>query len=340
MRKIELQEKPKRQGKRILVKILAAAAAISVLTITAAAAEGIFGVGDWFRDIFSAKGNGGDLESQVAYVDQIGKVYQESLTSEGTTVTPLAAYGDENICYLRLKVAGPEGTVLPDDIRYAFYGDWDQALTILENPDLYEGLWVLPDGDPTDHEKEFLVKVMAMPEAEQKLNDGSPVPYHIYGLYEVLPYEEGQPEFRQILPGEFTLDLSVCNQVQQTELDVEGVSYYREEVGIQHHMDGTREEIPFDYTVTFRQMQISPLSFSWVCDYEMSDPDWKVGVDVQVVMKDGTQAAIDWGRGSGFGEGHHFAATRQNAFFSVPIDLKDVDHILIGGEQKVYIPAE
>ncbi len=333
MKKITVN-KPKR---RIFSKALLAAAVLAMLTVTAVAVE-IWSPGEWFRDIFRSKGSEDNLQTRVEFVDQTGKLHQQSMTSEGTTVTPLAGYGDENICHLRLKVTGPEGTVLPDDLPYRFFGSWDQAENLLENPDLYEGLWVLPDEDPGDNEKEFLIKVMAMPEAKQKLNDGSPVPYHIYGLHQTLPYEEGKPEFTQILPGEFTLDLSVCNQIEMTELDVEGISYHREEIGTQHNLDGTREEIPYDYTVTFSSMRISPLSLSWTCDYEMSDLTWKAAPEIRVILKDGTDASLQWGRGSGTSEDHHVAFSKANAFFDVPIDLADIDHILIGEEHRIEIP--
>ncbi len=336
IKEITMKKIPTRKPKhRLLSKAPLAAAMLLALALSAAAVERL-SAGEWFRDIFREKGGAENLDAQVAYVDEIGKADFESQTDQGTTITPLAAYGDENICYLLLKVTGPEGTVLPDDVSY-YFCNREEGENPLDDPELYEGMWVLQDGDPKDNEKEFLIKVMAMPEAEQKLNDGTPVPYHIYGLYQ---YEEGKGEYQRLLPGEFTLDLSLCNQVETKALNVDGISYYREEIGTQHKLDGTKEEIPYNYTVTFSEMNMSPLSISWICGYEMSDPTWKVGVDIQVIMKDGTQAAIVWGRGSGFGEGHDFAATRQNAFFDVPIDLKDVDYILIGGEHKVYLPTE
>ncbi len=330
---------PQKRTRGFLRKTLLAAAVIGVLTVTALASE-VLGAGGWFREVFSGAGTDADLEAQVAYIDQIGKIYHQSMTDQGTTITPLAGYGDENIFYLRLRITGPEGSVLPDEEYYRVFGSWEQMDTVLENQQLYHTLTALPDENPRDNEKDFLLKVMAMPDAARKLNDGAPVPFHIYGLYRQLPNQTEASEFEQILPGEFTLDLANFNQVEMMELEVAGLRYQKEEVGIIVQSDGEREEVPYDYSVTFTSLEISPLSISFVCQYEMSDPSWKVGVDIQVVMKDGTVAQVEWGRGIPGSDRYPFALTGQNAFFRVPIDLNKVDYVLLGGEHQVPIPAE
>ena len=48
--------------------------------------------------------------------------------SNGTTMTPLAAFGDQDFYYLMLEIRAPEGTVLPD------YGE-DEGYYQLFNPD-------------------------------------------------------------------------------------------------------------------------------------------------------------------------------------------------------------
>lgn len=333
----KIKEKaPKRQLK---LRILLVAAIIAMLTMTTFAAEE-FEAGDWFRDILKSRGtNETEIEEQVAFIDEIGLVYQQSMTSEGTTITPIAGYGDENVFYLRLKVEGAEGTVLPDGERYCFYGSWEQRDAVLEYPDeLEHGLWVLPDAEPEDNVKEFLAEITVIPGTTRKLNDGSPLLYHIYGLFQRIPVENDVDAFQQILPGDFVLDLSYFNQVDMTELDVEGLSYHREETGTLINLEGEEHEIPYAYTVTLSDLKISPLSICYHCSYEMSDPEWKVGVDFQVVMKDGTEAKMTYRRGSGYEEAHPWAASRNVAIFDVPIDLAQVDYILIGGEYKVYIP--
>ena len=48
--------------------------------------------------------------------------------SNGTTMTPLAAFGDQDFYYLMLEIRAPEGTVLPD------YGE-DEGFYQLFNPE-------------------------------------------------------------------------------------------------------------------------------------------------------------------------------------------------------------
>ena len=135
MAKINQQEKKR---KRIGFRLLATAAIIATLALTAVAAEEIFGAGDWFRDILRhqqqqdqtrAEEHSLDVnlretisEGQIEAVNELGRVFEaQTQTSEGTTVTMHAAYGDAYLLHLYFSVEAPEGTVLPDDILYDFY---------------------------------------------------------------------------------------------------------------------------------------------------------------------------------------------------------------------------
>ena len=187
---------------------------------------------------------------------------------------------------------------------------------------------------------DFLVSIMVIPGADIKLNSGNSIIFRIFGLFEEVPQPDGINTFRQILPGEFSLDLALYNRVEMTELDVKGLSYHKDEVGTQIEVNGEETQIPYDYTITLSSMKISPLSICWTCEYEMSDPSWKVGFDYQVVLKDGSVVPVSRWRGSGYEESHHFAAERNVAIFESPVDLADVDYILIGGEHKVFLPAK
>ena len=47
-------------------------------------------------------------------MDRIGQTFEGGVTSNGTTMTPVAALADRHAYYLRLRVEAPEGVVLPD----------------------------------------------------------------------------------------------------------------------------------------------------------------------------------------------------------------------------------
>ena len=124
--------KHRRTGFRVLVAV-----AVSVaLTLTAVAAEEIFGAGDWFRNILNmqlasdaerAEHTGASIQesisdAQIDVVSDMGRVFEEQTqSSDGTTVTMHAAYGDANILHLYFTVEAPTGVVLPDNILYSFH---------------------------------------------------------------------------------------------------------------------------------------------------------------------------------------------------------------------------
>ena len=87
-------------------KMMAAAIAAVVLVGTAAAAAGPL----WERYF-------GRLdEGQQAVINNLSTAPETlpAVESNGTVMTPLAAFGDQDFYYLMLEIRAPEGTVLPD----------------------------------------------------------------------------------------------------------------------------------------------------------------------------------------------------------------------------------
>ncbi len=76
--------------------------------------------------------------------EMIGTLSRElpAAESNGTVMTPLAAFGDQDFYYLMLEIRAPEGTVLPD------YGE-DEGYYQLFNPDARESVTLL-DGAGND----------------------------------------------------------------------------------------------------------------------------------------------------------------------------------------------
>ena len=110
MEKIRQTKRPRR---RMGVRLLACAALAAVFTVSAMAAYHLWGPGELFDPFFtleSAPLDGGQKE----LLDQIGATDLPPVTSNGVTLTPLAAVADEHTLYLRLRLEAPEGTVLPD----------------------------------------------------------------------------------------------------------------------------------------------------------------------------------------------------------------------------------
>ena len=179
IRTLTMQRMPKRTGKlRVLARPLVAAAAIAALGISAFAAAGALGTGDWFRDFFDPLS-----DEQSSVVETMSRELAGASASNGATLTPLAVLVDENVCYLRLRIEAPEGTTLgalPEGCSYKLYGDEGDELARFEpvdkTPYMREfaagdggtvraygfgyGLeeFDLPDDDPTDNAIETMLR--------------------------------------------------------------------------------------------------------------------------------------------------------------------------------------
>lgn len=378
-------EKKTHNTKRIAFRILVAAAAISLLTVTAFAAENVFGAGDWFRDILgnrleedrkTVQQEGLDItlpetvsQEQIDVVNELGQVFEEtSIESEGTTMTLTAAYADANVIHLYFQAEAPEGTVLPDGILYQFYDYNAENWNILELPQgaPYElsgynvEVEALPDADPTDNRKDFHVTIYTQSGMEMQFNDGVSKLYHITGIYEQVVDMNGDEDgYVRLAPGSFTFDIGIANEAKVVELDVDGLTYGGHRTRTWTHDSPCKEfckenltgqtdpdtGLPihaesWDYTVTPKRLAISPLSADWACDYTCSDDRASFGLSFRVVMKDGSSPLLVDGGGTYNDEKCMSSGTN---YFSTPIDLDQVDYILIGDPEinsthKVYLP--
>lgn len=378
-------EKKTHNTKRIAFRILVAAAAISLLTVTAFAAENVFGAGDWFRDILgnrleedrkTVQQEGLDItlpetvsQEQIDVVNELGQVFEEtSIESEGTTMTLTAAYADANVIHLYFQAEAPEGTVLPDGILYQFYDYNAEDWNILELPQgaPYElsgynvDVEALPDADPTDNRKDFHVTIYTQSGMEMQFNDGGSKLYHITGIYEQVVDMNGDEDgYVRLAPGSFTFDIGIANEAKVVELDVDGLTYGGHRTRTWTHDSPCKEfckenltgqtdpdtGLPihaesWDYTVTPKRLAISPLSADWACDYTCSDDRASFGLSFRVVMKDGSSPLLVDGGGTYNDEKCMSSGTN---YFSTPIDLDQVDYILIGDPEinsthKVYLP--
>lgn len=378
-------EKKTHNTKRIAFRILVAAAAISLLTVTAFAAENVFGAGDWFRDILgnrleedrkTVQQEGLDItlpdtvsQEQIDVVNELGQVFEEtSIESEGTTMTLTAAYADANVIHLYFQAEAPEGTVLPDGILYQFYDYNAEDWNILELPQgaPYElsgynvDVEALPDADPTDNRKDFHVTIYTQSGMEMQFNDGVSKLYHITGIYEQVVDMNGDEDgYVRLAPGSFTFDIGIANEAKVVELDVDGLTYGGHRTRTWTHDSPCKEfckenltgqtdpdtGLPihaesWDYTVNPKRLAISPLSADWACDYTCSDDRASFGLSFRVVMKDGSSPLLVDGGGTYNDEKCMSSGTN---YFSTPIDLDQVDYILIGDPEinsthKVYLP--
>lgn len=252
-------------------KMMAAAIAAAVLVGTAAAAAGPL----WERYF-------GHLdEGQQAVIDSLSATPETlpAAESNGTVMTPLAAFGDRDFYYLMLEIRAPEGTVLPDYGEekgyYQLFGDVPgEKISLMDGDgqELYnnrEFAWM-----PRTGEDNVLTAVLRLWPAEGvDFSDGTDKILHIPGLWVQSPDKVYTP----VLTGSWDFNIGAhSGGVESRTPDVAGVTVESEDCG----------------TMTLEYLRISPLGMR--IRYSWSDPVEGVwpSAELAVVMKDGSEVSL------------------------------------------------
>lgn len=328
---------------RLPVRLLAAAAIVAALTASAFAVVHITGAGELMQGFFAR--DGGPLSTgQIENLDQVGQTFEEGVTDNGATITPIAALADENCYYLRLRVEAPEGTALPDldpdtDGYYQLQGsNWPEeklSFTSESGEDIrgYGGSWEwLPDSDPTDNVKEVVIRFMTQQEEPKAYNGQEGKLLTIRGLWVQSPDKVYTPVFT----GNFVLDV--------------GGSFERHSLTVDCHGADHIDETGLGFTVWLDRIELTPLSISmWFRDNVKPDQTSRVHFDgssgicegLQIVLKDGTvafdnvptwkydPADLNWDASTMLADG---PINDRNCYgpFEQPLDLDQVDYIKFG----------
>ena len=350
MKNIRTETKSRKRGFKP-ARLLVAAAVAAAFTVSALAAGRLLG-GELFGDVFS-RGNDSLTPGQMETIDRLVQTFEgqdgaapAAVTDNGASITPLAALADGNIYYLRLRVEAPEGTALPDL-------DWerDGACYQLFGPEAADRLTLepaqgaypadafgyqldfrpLPDSEPNDNVKEFVVQFTNLSDDGIALNDGVSKQLTIRGLWT----QSSDKVYTPIFTGEFAFDIGLNFQSQLLDLAVDGLTW------------STRAEdefrgVAYDVTNTVKQMSLSPLSLSYRYTTTLpKDNNW-IGAGlgpVEIVLKDGT--AIPCIHGCDTDVGDSQTGTRELEGFVVfdqPLDLSQVDYVQYG-ENKIPVNA-
>ena len=354
-----MQPQTNRTAKRFQpARLFIAAAVVAALSVSALAVGHFFKAGEQFQDFFTPE-DGALSQNQLNVIDQLGQVFDgeggpapAAVTSNGATITPIAAIADENVYYLRLRVEAPEGTALPDldgDHYYQFFDnkDYDKyKLTVEPAEGAYpehafgvtETFTVLPDDEPNDNRKEFVITLTNHSYEGVALNDGVSKVLTIHGLW----IQDAYKDYTPVFTGEFQFDIGLNFQSQTVNLDAKGVSW---------------TDQVLDYTNTLEYLTLSPLSFSFCYHTTLPDNEYfGPSVSISIVLKDGTefvpgydstQETIDYLKGW-----HDLAPedilplpgkpgpdTKGYFAFDEPLDLSQVDYVAFG-DVKIPVSGE
>ena len=328
MKKIENQQggRPavKKTG-RVARGLLIAAIVAVMCTATVAAAK--LGVADSFKGYF------GDLTAeQKQLMEEMGTTDMQPVTSNGTTITPLAVYGDAYNYYIRLMVQAPEGTVLriPDYQTEGVYlklvGTEESG--ILETVDYdfngvgYSVEW--EDSIPGDNTLEgvvYLERQVLSDDASQRVgesglrfDDGQPKWLHItrfvMGVGDEYTETVLEGDWRFALP-----DLSV--QAAPIEVDASGLTVESTQPGRMIYLD------TFRISSTYIQVKYDSDSID-----DFDAPPCEPEGGWALVLDDGTEVALgsEDPQGGGWNNSHVDIYFR----FAAPIDVSRVKHIRFG----------
>ncbi len=353
MKNIHTETKSSKRGFKP-AHLLVAAAVAAAFTVSALAAGRLLG-GNLFGDVFS-RGNDSLTPGQMETIDQLVQTFEgrdgsipAAVTDNGASITPIAALADENIYYLRLRVETPEGTALPDL-------DWerDGACYQLFGPEAADRLTLepaqgaypadafgyqldfrsLPDSEPNDNVKEFVVQFTNLSDDGIALNDGVSKVLTIRGLWT----QSSDKDYTPIFTGTFAFDIGLNFRSQAVELDADGLTW--------------RHDL-LDYTNTMQAMTLSPLSLSYRVDCAMPEND-RIGAQVgavKIVLKDGS---VFYSESTEYNEqlaryiqeenitlpltGKPTGVFENYIVFDQPLDLSQVDYVQYG-DSKIPVNA-
>ena len=300
---------------RNMIRIAVIAASLAVFSVSAFAVSYILGAGESFQNFFAKNGNNLTSE-QLEIMDNVGRTFEQSVTSNGTTITPIAALADENVYYLKLRIEAPADVVLPDysseEGYYQLFGsNQDESMDLNLDSYQYPGYdsefeW-LQDENPTDNVKEVVIIFHAMPGTDLKFNDNVSKQLTIRGLWLQSP----DKEYTQILDGEFNFDISLHYDEQTIPLDCNGLIW--------------RDET--QCTITLKELKLSPLSLSYQYEvtgsYDEESVEYGVG-PCEICFVDGTTTKLEVAYGNE-GSGYFL--------FDEPLDLTQVDCIKYGDKK-------
>ncbi len=293
--------------------LLVAALLTALLGITAGA---VLTEAGWFQQFFEQESHQELTQNQIAVVQASTTEFGQSITRDGYTFTLESLIADQRNCYIKLKITGPEGVAMNNEMGY---GDktprgpedlYDSFVPISGKKFSGVGSWQnLPDEDPNDNQVSILVRYA--------LNSYAGYDFETEKQWRLLIRDFsawGEEEDVVLAKGDIWFDITFdeVNPAQLTFI-YEPIPYTFTPMGEEASVEGTIT------SCTLRPMS-GTLTISGCSEAR--------GFNLlPVVMKDGTQVEMRsqiWGNGS-------YSYT-----LKAPVDLEEVDHILLNDGTKLY----
>ncbi len=308
-----LHEKPQqiRKLRPSVILVAALLASFMILSVGAAISEA-----GWFQFFFEQETGQALTPGQIATVQTSTKEFGQSVTRNGYTVTLDSVIADPNNCYIKLRIIGPEGTVLDNEMGYG-------GQTPRKPDELYKtfapvsgaefsgvGSWQhLPDENPKDNEIPILYR--------WTIHQPSQVNFETDNVWRLTIRDLaawGTEADTILAKGD------ICFDILFDKINPEQLLFVKEPVPYTFDLPGhlgTAEGAVI-------HCSIQSMGGSLV----IQGCDEAAGFDIlPVVMKDGSRVEMTsriWGNGS-------YSYT-----LDLPIDLEEVDHILLDDGRKLF----
>lgn len=223
---------------------------------------------------------GGLDADQREIIETLSQKDLPAAESNGTVMTPLAAFGDQDFYYLMLEIRAPEGVTLPDygenEGYYQFFNpDTGEMITLTDSSgadirgDL-EFKWMPRTGDA----RVLTAVIRLWPVEGVDFSDGTDKVLHIPGLWVQSPDKIYTP----VLTGGWDFNIGAhSGEIESRTLDVSGVTVANAECG----------------TMTMEYLRLSPLGMR--IRHSWSEPREGIlpGARLSVVMEDGSEIFLE-----------------------------------------------
>ncbi len=310
-------EKKNRRPASFISKALIAAVIVSLLAVTASAAES-----GWIVRLFSRNSEMPLSEGQIQLIQEKEQPIQVAQTKDQWTVELNSAMHDGSVGYIVIHIRAPEGISLENQ---------NGSRIDFGNPDIlnepvgvntgYSAYW-MDEGDGAENTMNFILEIFAGDELGDPFGEDALWNIHID---KILRTDGVETE----LLTEGIWDFDFCFQGEG-----EGIELLDTPIDVQAdipHGDFETEEMVRE-TIKITSFILRPLSAMVYYEAEAIPEFWFDGNVVKAVMKDGTTVPFMPGPMNWYDSGYYLMDA------VLPIVLEDVDHILLSDGTKIPMP--
>ena len=305
---------------RIFRRPVLAAALIALVLIFVGCAYVVVSETEWFQSFFAQRQEQGLSEGQAAYVEENTKIIGQSVKKDGYTLTVESAIADPYHAYIKLRLDAPFWEKLDADqyvggVYRQEDGSFEPLLSVRDTQQVLcsVGSWEgMDDGDPKDNSFQIMLILDQSLAAEDSLfKAGVPYQLHVHGLSKYY-WDDRKPD-EQITDAVFDFEI-VFDKINADMLEM-----------IDEPITISRDSI----SVRLTSLRLHTTGVYATYKGRNDERGFFCLIDAVVVLRDGTQVPMIQG-----------AITTGESIWQLPspIDLDEVDHVLLHDGTKIPVP--